>query len=116
MRGFHAFVQMLVFMMVVGAQQGMWDMLDAAVRKLQELNMAMRYSPKPVVVAPAGLALGGGAICPGEMRARDDDGGGAADEGLVDVGFVQRGVGGLDRATRPSRRRTTTSTPSSGWR
>ena len=49
-----------LFMMVVGAQQGMWDMLDAAVRKLQELNMAMRYSPKPVVVAPAGLTLGGG--------------------------------------------------------
>jgi 3-hydroxyacyl-CoA dehydrogenase len=49
-----------LFMMVVGAQQGMWDMLDGAVRKLQELNMAMRYSPKPVVVAPAGLTLGGG--------------------------------------------------------
>jgi len=49
-----------LFMMVVGAQQGMWDMLDEAVRKLQNINMAMRYSPKPVVVAPAGLALGGG--------------------------------------------------------
>lgn len=49
-----------LFMMVVGAQQGMWEMLDGAVRKLQELNMAMRYSPKPVVVAPAGLTLGGG--------------------------------------------------------
>lgn len=49
-----------LFMMVVGAQQGMWDMLDAAVRKLQDLNMRMRYSPKPIVVAPAGLALGGG--------------------------------------------------------
>ena len=49
-----------LFMMVVGAQQGMWDMLDSAVRKLQDMNMRMRYSPKPVVVAPAGLALGGG--------------------------------------------------------
>ncbi len=49
-----------LFMMVVGAQQGMWDMLDAATRKLQDFNMRMRYSPKPVVVAPAGLALGGG--------------------------------------------------------
>jgi 3-hydroxyacyl-CoA dehydrogenase len=49
-----------LFMMVVGAQQGMWDMLDTAVRKLQDLNMRMRYSPKPIVVAPAGLALGGG--------------------------------------------------------
>ena len=49
-----------LFMMVVGAQQGMWDMLEAAVRKLQDLNLQMRYSPKPVVIAPAGLALGGG--------------------------------------------------------
>jgi 3-hydroxyacyl-CoA dehydrogenase len=49
-----------LFMMVVGAQQGMWEMLDAAVRKLQDLNMRMRYSPKPIVVAPAGLTLGGG--------------------------------------------------------
>lgn len=49
-----------LFMMVVGAQQGMWDLLDSAVRKLQNLNMRMRYSPKPIVVAPAGLALGGG--------------------------------------------------------
>ena len=49
-----------LFMMVVGAQQGMWDMLDEAVRKLQNINMAMRYSPKPIVIAPAGLSLGGG--------------------------------------------------------
>ncbi|HUE97643.1 MAG TPA: enoyl-CoA hydratase-related protein, partial [Anaerolineales bacterium] len=49
-----------LFMMVVGAQQGMWDMLEAAVKKLQDMNMRMRYSPKPVVVAPAGLTLGGG--------------------------------------------------------
>ena len=49
-----------LFMVVVSAQQGMWDALDGAVRKLQDLNMRMRYSAKPVVVAPAGLALGGG--------------------------------------------------------
>lgn len=49
-----------LFMMVVGAQQGMWDVLEAATKKLQNLNLRMRYSPKPIVVAPAGLALGGG--------------------------------------------------------
>jgi len=49
-----------LFMMVVGAQQGMWDMLEAAVKKLQDMNMRMRYSPKPVVTCPAGLTLGGG--------------------------------------------------------
>jgi 3-hydroxyacyl-CoA dehydrogenase len=46
--------------MVVGAQQGMWDILDAVVHKLQDMNMRMRYSPKPVVVAPVGYTLGGG--------------------------------------------------------
>jgi 3-hydroxyacyl-CoA dehydrogenase len=49
-----------LFMLVVAAQQGMWDNLDQAIRKLQGLNMRMRYSPKPIVVAPMGLALGGG--------------------------------------------------------
>ena len=49
-----------LFMMVVGAQQGMWDMLESAVKKLQDMNMRMRYSQKPIVVAPAGLTLGGG--------------------------------------------------------
>jgi 3-hydroxyacyl-CoA dehydrogenase len=49
-----------LFMVVVAAQQGMWDTLEGAVRKLQDMNMRMRYFPKPVVIAPAGLALGGG--------------------------------------------------------
>jgi 3-hydroxyacyl-CoA dehydrogenase len=49
-----------LFMVVVAAQQGMWDQLDVAIRKLQGMNMRMRYFPKPVVVAPVGLALGGG--------------------------------------------------------
>jgi len=49
-----------LFMIVVAAQQGMWDNLDQAIRKLQGLNMRMRYSSKPIVVAPLGLALGGG--------------------------------------------------------
>ncbi|MEI6289406.1 MAG: 3-hydroxyacyl-CoA dehydrogenase NAD-binding domain-containing protein [Chloroflexota bacterium] len=50
-----------LFMVVVAAQQGMWDTLNDAIKKLQDLNMRMRYSPKPIVIAPAGLALGGGA-------------------------------------------------------
>lgn len=50
-----------LFGVVMAAQGGMWDQLDEIVRKLQDVNMRMRYFPKPVVVAPAGLALGGGA-------------------------------------------------------
>jgi 3-hydroxyacyl-CoA dehydrogenase len=47
-------------MILMGAKSGQWEMLDAVVRKFQNMNMRMRYFPKPVVVAPAGLALGGG--------------------------------------------------------
>jgi 3-hydroxyacyl-CoA dehydrogenase len=50
-----------LFMVVMAAQNGMWDMLSDVVKKMQDMNMRMRYFPKPVVVAPAGLALGGGA-------------------------------------------------------
>jgi len=75
-----------LFMMVVGAQQGMWDVLDTAVRKLQDMNMRMRYSSKPIVVAPAGLTLGGG--CEITMHASRVV---AASETYI--GLVELGVG-----------------------
>ena len=50
-----------IFPIAVGAQQGMFDQIDAAVKALQNALMAFRYSPKPVVVAAFGMALGGGA-------------------------------------------------------
>jgi 3-hydroxyacyl-CoA dehydrogenase len=50
-----------ILMVVMAAQGGMWDQLDAVVKKMQDMNMRIRYFPRPVVVAPAGLALGGGA-------------------------------------------------------
>jgi 3-hydroxyacyl-CoA dehydrogenase len=40
-------------------QQGDWKTLDAAVRRFQDCSMRIRQSPFPVVVAPAGLTLGG---------------------------------------------------------
>ena len=82
-----------LFMMVVGAQQGMWDMLDAAVRKLQDMNMRMRYSPKPVVVAPAGLTLGGG--CEITMHASRVVAAAETYIGLVElgVGLIPAGAG-----------------------
>ena len=49
-----------IFMIVMAAQSGMWETLEAAVRKMQSMNMRMRYFSKPVVIAPAGLAIGGG--------------------------------------------------------
>lgn len=49
-----------LFMVVVAAQQGMWEQLDGAIRRLQTMNMKMRYSPKPIVAAPVGYTFGGG--------------------------------------------------------
>lgn len=50
-----------LFMIAMGAQNELWDQIEAGIRKGQDIHMRMRYSPKPVVVAPAGLALAGGA-------------------------------------------------------
>ncbi len=49
-----------IMMVVMAAQMGMWDQLEASVKKMQDMNMRSRYFPKPVVVAPAGVTLGGG--------------------------------------------------------
>ncbi len=49
-----------LFMMVMLAQNEDWKSLELAVKTLQDINQRMRYSRKPVVAAPAGLALGGG--------------------------------------------------------
>lgn len=50
-----------IFMVVMAAQGGMWEQLETAIRQMQDLHLRMRYFPKPVVVAPSGMALGGGA-------------------------------------------------------
>ncbi len=41
------------------AQAGQWTAIDAGIRTAQSINTRLRYSTKPVVVAPHGLALGG---------------------------------------------------------
>ncbi|MEA3440863.1 MAG: 3-hydroxyacyl-CoA dehydrogenase NAD-binding domain-containing protein [Chloroflexota bacterium] len=53
-----------IFFAVMAAKNEMWEQLDLMVKRGQDLHMRMRYFPKPVVVAPAGLALGGGAEMP----------------------------------------------------
>ncbi len=43
-----------------GAKTGMWAEIEKGVNNLQQANLAIKYSPVPVVVAPAGRVLGGG--------------------------------------------------------
>jgi 3-hydroxyacyl-CoA dehydrogenase len=49
-----------LMLVLVGAQEQEWDELHMAVKQFQNVNLAIKYSRKPVVVAPQGMALGGG--------------------------------------------------------
>jgi 3-hydroxyacyl-CoA dehydrogenase len=49
-----------LMLLLLEAQEGNWDEIDLMVRAFQAATMALKTSPVPVVVAPAGLALGGG--------------------------------------------------------
>jgi 3-hydroxyacyl-CoA dehydrogenase len=50
-----------LFQVLLFIQEGEWDDLDFAVRAFQRMTAAIRFCPRPVVVAPFGLCLGGGA-------------------------------------------------------
>ena len=49
-----------IMMLLLAAQEEEWDDINLMVRSLQNAIMRLRYSAKPVVVAPYGLTLGGG--------------------------------------------------------
>jgi len=73
-----------LMLLLLGAQEGEWDEIAMSVRHFQNANMLLRYSPKPVVVAPQGMALGGGC----EIAMHGDRARAAAESyiGLVEVG------------------------------
>jgi 3-hydroxyacyl-CoA dehydrogenase len=50
-----------IFVMWMAAQQGDYDQIDEMVRAMQAGLMRMRYFPKPIVAAPFGMTLAGGA-------------------------------------------------------
>ncbi|MBS1802768.1 MAG: 3-hydroxyacyl-CoA dehydrogenase/enoyl-CoA hydratase family protein [Acidobacteria bacterium] len=50
--------------LLLGAQEGDWDEVEGAIRAFQQMCSAVKFCPRPVVVAPFNLTLGGGAeIC-----------------------------------------------------
>ncbi|MFQ5663481.1 MAG: 3-hydroxyacyl-CoA dehydrogenase NAD-binding domain-containing protein [Terriglobia bacterium] len=49
-----------LMLLLVAAQEGEWEEIDLAVRSFQRATMSLKYAPRPVVVAPHGMALGGG--------------------------------------------------------
>lgn len=48
-----------LLLLLLEAQEGNWDEIDVMVRGFQRTVLALKYADVPVVVAPAGLALGG---------------------------------------------------------
>ncbi|GAC1641543.1 MAG: 3-hydroxyacyl-CoA dehydrogenase/enoyl-CoA hydratase family protein [Ktedonobacteraceae bacterium] len=49
-----------LLLVLMGARQGEWKMLEGAINGLQQAHQLLKYSPIPVVAASAGRALGGG--------------------------------------------------------
>jgi 3-hydroxyacyl-CoA dehydrogenase len=81
-----------LLMVLFAAQEEEWDDLEWAVKSLQDALMKLKYLDKPVVAAPAGMALGGGCeICLSADRVRF-----AAETyiGLVEVGVGLIPAGG----------------------
>src|SRR6202035_2139005 len=74
-------LQVLLFI-----QEGEWEDLDFAVRAFQRMTAAIRFCPRPVVVAPFGLCLGGGAEIALHAAARQP-------HAELYMGLVETGVG-----------------------
>jgi 3-hydroxyacyl-CoA dehydrogenase len=81
-----------LMLVLLEAQEGNWDEIDLGIRTFQRVTTGLRYSDVPVVVAPAGLALGGGT----EMALHADRVQAAAETymGLVEVGVGLIPAGG----------------------
>ena len=82
-----------LMLVLVGAQEQEWDELHMAVKQFQNINLAIKYAPKPVVAAPQGLALGGG--CEVGLHAAKIQAAAEAYLGLVEagVGLIPGGGG-----------------------
>ena len=81
-----------LMLVLLGAQEEDWEELDLAIRAFQHATMSLRYSAKPVVVAPFGMTFGGGC----EMTLHADRVRASAETyiGLVEVGVGLIPAGG----------------------
>src|SRR5712691_1711104 len=95
-----------IMLMLMEAQEENWEELDMMARAFQNSTMSLRYSTKPVVVAPFNMVFGGGC----EMVLHGDRVRAAAETyiGLVEVGVGIIPAGG---GTKELLRRTLDSIP-----
>jgi 3-hydroxyacyl-CoA dehydrogenase len=72
--------------LLLAAQEGEWDELAGVIHGFQQMTAAIKFCPRPVVVAPFGLTLGGGAeICLHAARRQP--------HAETYIGLVEAGVG-----------------------
>jgi 3-hydroxyacyl-CoA dehydrogenase len=81
-----------IFKVLLAIQRADWDILEKLIAEFQNANMRMKYLSKPVVIAPAGLALGGG--CEMSMHGAKCQPCGETYIGLVEVGVGLIPAGG----------------------
>jgi 3-hydroxyacyl-CoA dehydrogenase len=81
-----------LMLVLLEAQEENWDEIDLMVRAFQQTTMALRYADVPVIVAPAGLALGGG--CEIVLHADRVQAAAETYMGLVEVGVGLIPAGG----------------------
>jgi 3-hydroxyacyl-CoA dehydrogenase len=89
-----------LMLVLVGAQEQEWDELHLAVKQFQNVNLAIKYAPKPVVIAPQGMALGGG--CEVSLHGARIQAAAEAYMGLVEagVGLIPGGGGSKEMLIR----------------
>ncbi len=93
-----------LMLLLVAAQEQEWDEVHLAVRQFQNVNLAIKYAPKPVVAAPQGMALGGG--CEISLHAARIQAAAEAYIGLVEtgVGLIPGGGGTKEMLIRANER------------
>ena len=75
-----------LMLLLMSVQEEEWDEVDLVIRQFQGMTQAIKFSPKPVVVAPFGMTLGGGAEITLHAPARQP-------HGELYIGLVEIGVG-----------------------
>jgi 3-hydroxyacyl-CoA dehydrogenase len=75
-----------LMLLLMSAQEEEWDDVDLMVRQFQGMTQAIKFSPKPVVVSPFGMTLGGGAEITLHAPARQP-------HAELYIGLVEVGVG-----------------------
>jgi 3-hydroxyacyl-CoA dehydrogenase len=72
--------------LLLAAQEGEWEEVELAIRAFQQMTAAIKFCPRPVIVAPFGMTFGGGAeICLHAARRQP--------HAETYIGLVEAGVG-----------------------